>query len=193
MLKLKQYEYTFFFSFLFLARDPGNSNVFLGRLISDLNLTTQNLRWHCCCSIAKSCMSDSVTPWTAAHQVFLSFAISWSLLKLVHWVGDSIQPSYPLSPPFPALNLSQHHSLFQWVALHIKWPKYGNFSFSISPSNEYSIVRASLVAQIVKNLPAMQGTWLWSLGWEDPMEKGIATHSTILAWGIPWTKEPGGL
>ena len=66
---------------------------------------------------------------------------------------------------------------------------------------------ASLVAQMVKNLPAMQETWVrslgWedllekgrvrSLGWEDALEKGKATHSSILAWKIPWTEEPGGL
>ena len=46
---------------------------------------------------------------------------------------------------------------------------------------------ASLVAQLVKNLPAMQETWVGSLGWEDPLEKGKATHSSILAWRIPWT------
>jgi len=46
---------------------------------------------------------------------------------------------------------------------------------------------------MVKNLPAMQGTWFQFLGWEDPLEKGIATYSSILAWGIPWTEEPGGL
>ena len=45
----------------------------------------------------------------------------------------------------------------------------------------------SLVAQLVKNLPAMQDTWVRSLGWEDPLEKGKATHSSILAWRIPWT------
>ena len=52
---------------------------------------------------------------------------------------------------------------------------------------------ASLVAQMVKNLPATQKTWVRSLGREDPLEKGIATHSSILAWRIPWTKEPGRL
>ena len=46
---------------------------------------------------------------------------------------------------------------------------------------------ASLVAQLVKNLPAMRKTWVRSLGWEDPLEKGTATHSSILAWRIPWT------
>ena len=46
---------------------------------------------------------------------------------------------------------------------------------------------------MVKNLPAMQETQVQSLGWEDPLEKEMATHSSILAWEIPWTEEPGGL
>ena len=49
------------------------------------------------------------------------------------------------------------------------------------------------VAQMVKHLPAMQETWVQSLSWEDPLEKGMATHSSIPAWKIPWTEEPGGL
>ena len=49
-----------------------------------------------------------------------------------------------------------------------------------------------LVAQTVKNLPAVQEAWVPSLGREDPLEEGIATHSSVLAWRIPWTKEPGG-
>jgi len=47
--------------------------------------------------------------------------------------------------------------------------------------------KVSLVAQLVNNLPAMRETWFRSLGWEDPLEEGMATHSTILAWRIPWT------
>ena len=54
-------------------------------------------------------------------------------------------------------------------------------------------VLVSIVAQTVKNLPAMQETQVQSLGQEDPLEKDIATHSSILAWRIPWTKEPGRL
>ena len=57
----------------------------------------------------------------------------------------------------------------------------------------YTSTWASLVAQRVKNLPAMWETWVQSLGWEDPLEEGVATHSSILAWRIPWTEEPGGL
>ena len=52
---------------------------------------------------------------------------------------------------------------------------------------------ASLVAQLVKNLPAMLETRVLSLDWEDPMEKGMATHSSTLAWKIPWTEETSGL
>ena len=52
---------------------------------------------------------------------------------------------------------------------------------------------ASLVAQTVKNLPAMQETLVLSLGWEDLLEKAMATHSSILAWRTPWTEEPGRL
>ena len=49
------------------------------------------------------------------------------------------------------------------------------------------------MAQVVKNLLEMQETWVQSLGWKDPLEKEMATHSSILAWKIPWTEEPGTL
>ena len=52
---------------------------------------------------------------------------------------------------------------------------------------------ASLVAKTVKHLPAVWETWVQSLGWEDPLEKEMATHSSTLAWKIPWTEEPGSL
>ena len=63
----------------------------------------------------------------------------------------------------------------------------------------YSIARASLIAQLVKirlqcrSPPAMQETWVRFLGWEDPLEKEMATHSSVLAWEIPWTEEFGRL
>ena len=59
--------------------------------------------------------------------------------------------------------------------------------------NTYSLMWASLVAQTVKRLPTMQETWVQSLGQEDLLEKEMATHSSILAWKIPWMEEPGGL
>ena len=57
----------------------------------------------------------------------------------------------------------------------------------------YLLCDNALVAQIVKNLPAMWETWVRSLGWEVPLEEGMATHSSILAWRIPWTEESGRL
>ena len=65
-----------------------------------------------------------------------------------------------------------------------------------SPGEEmstHSSIWDFLVAQMVKSLPAMRETWVWSLGWEDPLEKEMATCSSTLAWKIPWTEEPGGL
>ena len=57
----------------------------------------------------------------------------------------------------------------------------------------YPLMGVSLVAQTVKNLSTVQETQVQSLDWEDPLEKGMATHSSILAWKIPWAEEPGGL
>ena len=58
--------------------------------------------------------------------------------------------------------------------------------------NSYSLlIRASVVAQLVKNLTAMQKIQVQSLGWEDPLKEEMATHPSILAWRIPWTEEPG--
>ena len=55
------------------------------------------------------------------------------------------------------------------------------------------MLKSSLVAQTAKRLPIMRETWVQSLGWEDLLEKEMATHSSILVWKIPWTEEPGGL
>ena len=188
------------------------------------------------------------TPWTAARQASLSFTISWSLLKRMP--VESVMPSnclilyhplFLLPSVIPSIRVFSNES-----ALCIRWLKYWSFSFSISPSNEYSglisfridwfdfhavqgmlkshhsskasilwcsvffMVQLShpymttektialaiwilLVAQTVKSLPAMQETWVQSLGREDLLEKEMATHSSILAWKILWTEESGGL
>ena len=57
----------------------------------------------------------------------------------------------------------------------------------------FKVIGGPLVTQTVKNPPAMQETWVRSLGQDDPLEKGMATHSSILAWRITWTEETGGL
>ena len=82
--------------------------------------------------------------------------------------------SWPSEPPGKPKNTGVHSlSLLQ----------------GIFPIQELNCINhwASLVAQLVKNAPAMRETWVQSLGWEDPLEKGKATHSSILAWRIPWT------
>ena len=76
------------------------------------------------------------------------------------------------------------------VLVYITGLNFTYFFFNFYFILEY---RSSLVAQRVKNLPAMQETQVRSLGWEGLLEKAMATHSSILAWRIPWTEEPGGL
>ena len=82
----------------------------------------------------------------------------WRLLCLLHLQAGSL----PLGPPGKSIN-------------------------SCTALYKFKVNRASLVAQLVKNLPAMRETWVWSLVWKDPLEKGKATYSSILAWWIPWT------
>ena len=67
---------------------------------------------------------------------------------------------------------------------------YHKINYYVAQNREY---RASLLAQTVKRLPAMQETWVQSLGREDPPEKAMATHSSTLAWKSPWTEQPGRL
>ena len=99
-----------------------------------------------------------VTPWTVSHQASLSFTVSWSLLKLVHWVNDAIQLSHPLSSPSPsAFNFSNIRIFSDELALGIRRPMYWNFSFSISSFNEYSELISFRIYWF--DLLAVQGTF----------------------------------
>ena len=80
--------------------------------------------------------------------------------------------------------VTKSQTWLKWLSTHMDRDIIGGDLISLG---------ASLEAQMVKNLPAMQETWVRSLGWEDPLEKGMATHSRVLAWRIPWTEEPDGL
>ena len=94
-----------------------------------------------------------------------------------HGVGDAIQPSHPLSSPSPpAFNLSQHQVFFKESVLHIKWPKYWSFSFSISPSNEYSGLISFRIDWF--DLLAVQGT-LKSLLQHHSSKASILQHSAV--------------
>ena len=94
---------------------------------------------------------DCSTPGSFVLHYLLEFAQTH-----VHWVSDAIQPSHLLPPASPALSLSQHQGLFQWVAVCIRWSKYWSFSFSINPSNEYSGLISFRIEGI--DLLAVQGT-----------------------------------
>ena len=86
-----------------------------------------------------------------------------------------------------------HLSLYYWVVEFFIWIWYHIYPYQMYNLQLPSPILCSLVAQRIKHLPAMQETRVRSLGWEDPLEKEMATHSSILAWRIPWTEEPGGL
>ena len=104
---------------------------------------------YCCCVQSLSRVRLFATPWTAAHQAFLSFTISQSLLKFMSI--ELVMPSnhlilcHPLLLPsiFPSIRVFSNESV-----LHIRWPKYWSFSFSISPSNKYSVFILGLTGLI---------------------------------------------
>ena len=105
-------------------------------------------------------MSDAATPWTTAHQDSLSFTISWSLLRLMSielgMQSNHLILCHLLLPSiFPSIRVFSNES-----ALRIRWPKYWSFSFSISPSNEYSVLISFRMDWF--DLRAVQGT-LYSL------------------------------
>ena len=133
------------------------NNIKLIEIWHSFTFPTQKWEWHLeksdhvtnpvlCCMlylVAQLCLTlcnpmNSSMPGLPVHH-----QLPGSTQTQVHWIGDAIQPSHPLSSPYPpALNLSQHQGLFKWVSsslmtLAIRWPKYWSFSFNISPSNEY--------------------------------------------------------
>ena len=122
------------------------------------------------------------TPWTTAHQAFPSITNSQSLLKRISI--ESVMPSNHLTLCSPLLLLPSVfpsiNSCTFWLWIWVVWvPDINVCGFPGSSE--------------VKNLHEMQETQVRSLGWEDPLEKEMAAHSSILAWEIPWTEEPGGL
>ena len=116
----------------------------------------------CVCVYARphSVVSDSVTPWTVAHQA----PPSWTEAKILEWVAISFcrGSSWSRDRAWVLLRLLHWQAVPWWL-------------------------------RMVKNLPAVWENWLQSVGWEDPLEKGMATHSSVPAWKIPWTEDPGRL
>ena len=123
------------------------------------------------CLVTQLCLTlcdpmDCSPPGSSAHRILQACP------GILHWSGLSF-PS-PKNLPDPGIER--------------RFPVLAGRLFTMWATKEVlKRPRASLVAQLVKNLPTMQETWIRSLGWEDLLEKGKATHSSILGWRIPWT------
>ena len=143
---------------------------------------------------------DLIWFWKSYRNCLISFLIQRRKILYSNWKhlfpnsGDEkvwiFTSCVFLGKSLPSLGLREARVIWTrpasqilWYAMHIAF----NLCWFIR------CYRASLVAQMVKHLPAVRETQVWSLGEEDPMEKETATHSSILAWKIPWTEEPGRL
>ena len=122
-------------------------------------------------------------PWTEEPgRLVHRIANSWTWLSNWHWMLIYVYPCI----------YGDHCQLLRW-AYNFKSGKTLSKISLPNPSNLRQHKLSSLVAQLVKNLPAMQETRVWFLGWEGPLEKRMAIHFSILACRIPWTEEPGRL
>ena len=134
-------------------------------------------------SLAFSMIQQMLTIWSLVPLPFLS----------PPWTSGSSWFMYCWSLAWRILGitlLACEMSAIVWLLEHSLALPFFGIRMKTDP---FFTPQASLVAQSVKNLSAMQKTQVWSLGWEDPLEKEMGTHSSILAWRIPWTEEPGGL
>ena len=133
-------------------------------------------------SVTKSCPTlcnpmDCSPPGSSAHGILQAGILEWG----------AISSSRESSQPRDQAQVSCAAALAGSLPL-ASWEAQYNGMYIIKIS--FKTRRASLVAQTVKNLSAMQETLVWSLGREDPLEKGMTTHSSIPAWRIPWAEEP---
>ena len=111
----------------------------------------------------------------------------WLEPKIFVWLAGSLKSGQVKTV------LDNNKVKIQQVIIHLHRLKFYHLRFFPLLKFQYKEIRASLLAQKAKNLPARQETQVWSLGQEDPLEEGMTTHSSILAWRISWTEEAGGL
>ena len=137
----------------------------LGSLITEM-LPFQNPSWH-------------------RHRFQVPTPCGWRPCALSGCGQWTVSVSVKVQCPWAIMVLTFMSSNLVWTPLHCWHP--GKSAYFVLALEPYYLKWASLVAQLGKNSPAMQETWVQSLGWEDPLEKGEATHSTILAQRIPWT------
>ena len=126
------------------------------------------------------CILGKVPTWNSGKGGRMYIPRTWKGVGASDRPGPTHRPAsgVPSRRPPPTLLLSMLYDFIDhWLTLLLR----------------LLCMEDSIVAQMVKNLLAMQETWVWSLDQEDPQEKGMVTHSSILDWDIPWTEEPGGL
>ena len=119
------------------------------------------------------------TPWTAAFQDPPSVGFA----RQQCWSGAPLP-----SPMFQCYSLNLSHLFLPTLC-----PQVCSLHLRLYLDHVNRFIKDFPIPQMVKKLPAMQETWVWSLGWEDPLEKGMTIHASIFAWKIPRTEEPGGL
>ena len=107
---------------------------------------------------------------------------------LVHQCTKFIAALFTIEKSWKWPSVHQHIKKHTICGIYMQWN-----IISHKKNSDVLIHATTLLAQLVKNLPAVQETWVRSLGWEDLLEEEMATHSSILAWKISWTEEPGGL
>ena len=137
-------------------------------------------------------ISSSVVPFSSCPQS-LPTSESFPMSQLFAWGGQST--GVAASASFPPKK-SQGWSPSEWtgwISLYAYCVPYIHMQCIVWVKRSIKHIKLSLVAQMVKNLPARWETQIRSLGWEDPLEKEMAIHSNILAWRIPWTEGSGGL
>ena len=150
--------------------------------------------------VAQSCLTpidpvDCSLPGSSIHGIFQARVLEWGAIafSLCLTAAKSLQSCPTLCDPIdgshqapPSLGFSRQE---HWSGLQCRRPWLNSWVGKIPWRRDRL---TSLVAQLVKNPPSIKETWVRSLGWKDPLEKGMATHSSILTWRIPWTVQPMG-
>ena len=132
-----------------------------------------------------SCLSDrNHIALLLGQKSFINFVFK----KFFPTRGNSSNSVFPILVEVFVFIFEKSWILFRLVSLSAKFKDWIRWSLTLLICLKLYISWASLMVQLVKNPPSMQETWIWSLGWEDPLEKGKATLSSILSWRIPWTE-----
>ena len=145
--------------------------------------------------VAQSCRTlcdpmDCSLPGSSVHGILQARVLEWGAIAFSEMSNRHCKFITWKSEPFYLLHTLLSPNIITWYHhLHCRDSNQKlKFYFLLS-----SLPGIPLVSQMVKKLPAGQNNWVWSLGQEDSLGKGMVTHSSILAWRIPWTEEPGGL